>query len=106
MHDPGGDGSRLMIGNHNQDRHTRAVRSEPSDTGLSCPTRCLAAHTVPSERARTRQRIVRCMDQSTRARSDSSGRLRFTSSVGREASCSRDGRKGVYVGISKLTGEQ
>ena len=32
---------------HNQDRYSRAIRSEPSDTGLGC--RCLASHTVPSE---------------------------------------------------------
>ena len=43
------EGSRPMLGNHNQGRHSRAVWSEPSDSGLGCPTRCLAAHTVPSE---------------------------------------------------------
>ena len=43
-HDPGSDGSGPML----QDRNSRAVRSEPSDTGLGCPTRCLAVQTVPS----------------------------------------------------------
>ena len=51
-HDPGGDRSRPLRGDHNQDCNGCAVGSKPSDTGLGCPTRCLAAHTVPSEELR------------------------------------------------------
>ena len=51
-HDAGCDRSHPMRGNHDQDRNSRAARSEPSDTGLGCPTRCLAAHTAPSEELR------------------------------------------------------
>ena len=45
-HDAGGDGSRPMPENHNQDRRTRAAGPEASDIGLGCSTR---AHTVPRD---------------------------------------------------------
>ena len=88
-----------MLGNHKQDRCSRAVSSKPSDNGLGCPTRCLSVHTVPSEKFGQDSAFVRCMDESTGATSDSSERLCCSSSVGHKASCSRDGSK-AYTSAS------
>ena len=88
-----------MLGNHKQDRCSRAVSSKPSDNGLGCPTRCLSVHTVPSEEFGQDSAFVRCMDESTGATSDSSERLCSSSSVGHKASCSRDGSK-AYTSAS------
>ena len=48
-HDAGGNGSPPLRGNHDRDRNSRAARSDPSNTGLACPTRCMAAHAVRRE---------------------------------------------------------
>ena len=85
-------GSCPMPRNHDQDRNWRAVRSEPSDAGLGCPTRYLSANTALSEELGQDSALfavwTRVPGRDRTLRGNCS-----TKSVRHKASCSRDGRK-------------
>ena len=93
-HDPRDDGSRPLPGNHNQDRYSRAPRSEPSDTGLGCPTRCLEAQKFGIIRKNGREKLCEI---------GLFGETVISKFGGTQAKLLPRWEEGVDLGISELT---